>query len=172
MKLMSRLEKLHISGAVICPRLSLLTFPRLVICELRISSTWRQSPDVVQFPARHTTITHLTARLGVDNRHNPTIPLPGLIYLEAPSHIFERVVSPSLPAMRLIWARMYAYSPNFFDQTVLAFKALTNPEAPFISYQDLVDITSWYHTRIMNSLSQHMQHTATLCVRVASRHYP
>ncbi|KAJ7625783.1 hypothetical protein FB45DRAFT_1084359 [Roridomyces roridus] len=160
MKLMSCLEKLHISGAALCPTLSLLTFPRLVICDLHILSS---CAEVVQFLTRHTTITHLTARLGSASYHIPAITLPNLVHLEAPSHVLKCIVSPKLPAMRLIWLDT-GTSYDSIDQTVSAFKALTSSDAPFVSYQDLVD--SWFFGFVLQSLSQHMQHTTSLCIRV------
>ncbi|KAJ7625817.1 hypothetical protein FB45DRAFT_1060433 [Roridomyces roridus] len=169
MKLMSRLEELHLSVAALCPKLSLLTFPRLLTCEFRFIPSCH---DVVQFLTRHATITHLTVRLGAAYTNSPDIPtisLPGLVHLEASSHIFKRVVSQNIPAMRLFWSHPAdIHRANFVDQTVLAFKALTNAEAPFISYQHLVDMCGVGCTDILDSLSRHMQHTTSLCLRVGS----
>ncbi|KAJ7625848.1 hypothetical protein FB45DRAFT_1060464 [Roridomyces roridus] len=171
MKLMSRLEELHLSVAALCPKLSLLTFPRLLTCEFRFLPSCH---DVVQFLTRHATITHLTARLGVaySSTDIPTISLPGLVHLEASSHIFKLVVSPSLPAMRLFWSHPAdIHHANFVDQTVLAFKALTNGDAPFISYQHLVNMCGVGCCAILDSLSRHMQYTTSLCLRVDSIDY-
>ncbi|KAJ7625833.1 hypothetical protein FB45DRAFT_1084452 [Roridomyces roridus] len=65
--------------------------------------------------------------------------------------------------MRVFWSEGDTFSATLIDETVSTLKALMNPNPPFISYQDFL----WGSdsSRVLVSLSQHMQHTTSLYVR-------
>ncbi|KAJ7625835.1 hypothetical protein FB45DRAFT_1060451 [Roridomyces roridus] len=158
----------YLSVPALYPKLHLLYFPGLLTCKLSIiaipSSYYTPSK---QFLSRHKTLTSLFFHLGAEpSVPIPAISLPKLRHLEGPSHIFKDVVSQNISAMRVFWSdRSGIPSADLIDETVSRLKELTNPTAPFISYQDLVRMRETDCVAVLISLSHHMQHTTSLCVR-------
>ncbi|KAJ7625825.1 male sterility protein-domain-containing protein [Roridomyces roridus] len=172
MKLMTLLEELHLffpDSSPMAQRLSHLTFPRLLTCEISIQDRYASDCDMVaDFVARHPSITHLSLRTSQSPSSSNPISLPNLQRLEAQSPIFTHITCPNQPAMRVFWLHRDVHKTDGIRDTVVAFNALTNPDAPFVSFHDLHDVCEMGCVDVLDSLSDHMPHTKSLCLRVYS----
>ncbi|KAJ7732610.1 hypothetical protein DFH07DRAFT_990771 [Mycena maculata] len=158
LKFMSGLERLSVTavtsrgGVTVAFHLSSLTFPRLVVCQIRMN---KPSPvdTVASFFRRHPTITHL------DLVWVPSgaISLPNLRLYEGPAETITTSVTRNLTGARLRWREGLS-----IDEIVIALNSLTDSSCPFVSSHD--DNSKQYRA-FLPSLARHMPHTTSLQIR-------
>ncbi|KAJ7732596.1 hypothetical protein DFH07DRAFT_968355 [Mycena maculata] len=159
LKLMSGLERLSVTavtsqeGVLVAFHLSSLTFPQLVVCQIRMN---KPSPvdTVTSFLGRHPTITHL----GLVWASPGPISLPNLRLYEGPVESIPALVTSNLAGARLRWME-----PGLsIDEIVIALNSLTDSSRPFVSSHD--DHSKQYRA-FLPSLARHMPHTTSLQIR-------
>ncbi|KAJ7736211.1 hypothetical protein DFH07DRAFT_843051 [Mycena maculata] len=159
-KLMRRLEHLSIDSSRVVgqlvPKLSLLNFPRILRCSLKIPADMWHVDDVAAFLKLHATLTHVRIRINGPVGHR-SVSLPNLQYFDGYMAHLPSIVTQHLRAARILWQTEGLEIDNF----IKALTSMTDPSIPFISshrFHTSLDDTS----RILTALSTRMPHTTTL----------
>ncbi|KAJ7736202.1 hypothetical protein DFH07DRAFT_843031 [Mycena maculata] len=160
MKLMRRLEHLSIDSTRVVgqlvPKLSLLNFPRILRCSLKIPADMWHVDVVAAFLKTHATLTHVRIYINGPIGHQSVF-LPNLQYFDGYMAHLPSIVTQHLKAVRILWRIGGLEIDNF----VKKLASMTDPKIPFISshrFHTSLDDTS----RILTALSTRMQHTTTL----------
>ncbi|KAJ7651186.1 hypothetical protein FB45DRAFT_32252 [Roridomyces roridus] len=145
--------------------LTSLTFPCLSTCSIDLPFDEKKCFDIIQFLARHSTVTHLSSLIhGAFQGHQAPIVdlLPDLKHYDGSIQLLP-MLSPRcrLTEVRLRWSG--------YDDTILPVELL-DPRLPIIvSLEDYHSSDYEVQKRTLSLLSENMSHVASLHVRIPGR---